>query len=35
MPASRNQNESVPSTSSKGKPAEKPKANMRQLAGCV
>lgn len=33
MPALRNQNESVPSTSSKGKPAEKPKASMRKLAG--
>src|SRR5574344_3169289 len=33
IPASRNQNESVPSTSSKGKPAEKPNTSMRRLAG--
>ena len=33
MPALRNQKESVPSTSSKGNPAEKPKASMRRLAG--
>jgi hypothetical protein len=34
MPASRNLKLSVPKTSSKGRPAEKPSANMRKLAGC-
>lgn len=34
MPASRNLKLSVPKTSSKGNPAEKPSASMRQLAGC-
>ena len=34
MPASRSRKLSVPSTSSSGKPAEKPKASMRKLAGC-
>ena len=33
MPASRSRKLSVPSTSSSGKPAEKPKASMRKLAG--
>ena len=34
MPASRSRKLSVPSTSSSGKPAEKPSASMRKLAGC-
>ena len=33
MPASRSRKLSVPSTSSKGSPAEKPSANMRSVAG--
>ena len=33
MPASRSQKLSVPSTSSKGNPAEKPSSNMRRLGG--
>ena len=34
MPASRNLKLSVPSTSKSGKPAAKPSASMRRLAGC-
>ncbi len=34
MPASRKRKLSVPSTSKSGKPAAKPNANMRKLAGC-
>jgi Zn-dependent protease with chaperone function len=34
MPASRSRKLSVPNTSNKGKPAAKPNANMRKLAGC-
>ena len=33
MPASRRRNESVPSTSNSGRPAEKPSVSMRRLAG--
>jgi hypothetical protein len=34
MPASRNRKLKVPKTNRSGKPAEKPKDNMRKLAGC-
>ncbi len=34
MPASRKRKLSVPSTSKSGKPAAKPSASMRKLAGC-
>ena len=32
-PASRSQNDSVPSTNNSGRPAENPKVSMRRLAG--